>query len=152
MLEWDFISGSDLFQLSLQQQQKVKTIFSISILAYFFLGSMVLPQGDFSVLPQLPKMYQHCKSVEDADMNLIDFVFDHLMGIDGSFDQHENGDHEKPHSTTPFQHQQHQSVFNFSFSFSGNLFSELKSVFINNFLIEFLAEDFSRGIFHLPSL
>ncbi|MEI7801314.1 MAG: hypothetical protein WCI97_01590 [Bacteroidota bacterium] len=130
----------------------MKTIFSISILAYFFLGSMVLPQGDFSVLPQLPKMYQHCKSVEDADMNLVDFVFDHLMGIDGSFDQHENGDHEKPHSTTPFQHQQHQSVYNsvtliFSHSYGAN-----ENFVATQFSSVFYSGNFSRCIFHPPSL
>lgn len=130
----------------------MKTILSISILSYFLMGSLILPQGDFSVLPQLPKMYQHCKAVEDADMNLVDFVFDHLMGIDGSFDQHENGDHEKPHSTTPFQNQQHQSVFNFVSGICGNFISVFAIETGQNFLNEFIAEEFSCGIFHPPSL
>ncbi len=140
----------------------MKTIFSISILSYFLIGSLILPQGDFSVLPQLPKMYDHCKSVEDAGMNLVDFVFDHLIGIDGSFDhligidgsfdQHENGDHEKPHSTTPFQNQQHQSIYSFALGICEHFISVFHIDSGHNFLNEFIAEEFSPGIFHPPSL
>ncbi len=65
-------------------------------------GIAFLPQGDFSVMPDLPKMYQHCKLTEDADLNLMDFVTDHLLDINGSFDKHDFGDAQKRHSSTPF--------------------------------------------------
>lgn len=97
-------------------------------------------------------MYEHCKLAEDPDLNLIDFVFDHLMGIDGSFDKHENGDDEKPHSTTPFQQQQHQPIFNnvcTAFNYSVSMIQNFISAEI---ITDFYSGNFTRGIFHPPSL
>lgn len=59
--------------------------------------------GDFSILPNLPKMYLHCKETEDCDMTVLDFFTDHLINIDGLFDHHDNGDDQKPHQ--PFHYQ-----------------------------------------------
>ncbi len=66
--------------------------------------------GDFSVLNDIPKMYQHCKATEDKDMTPFDFITDHLINIDCLFDKHENGDSQKPHA--PYQYH-HQSLFNY---------------------------------------
>ena len=97
-------------------------------------------------------MYDHCKSFEDGDMNLFDFVFDHLMGIDGSFDKHEGGDEEKPHTSTPFQNQQHQSIFNtVSFVLSQSIL-ELKNFISLQTITVFYPEKFVLGIFRPPSL
>lgn len=79
----------------------MKKLVSISVLSYYFLGTILLPLGDFSVLTELPQMYDHCKSSEDLDMTPIDFITDHLLNIDGAFDKHDNGDKQKPH--TPIQ-------------------------------------------------
>jgi hypothetical protein len=69
-----------------------------------------LPSADFSIIPHLPELYAHCKATEDKDMNIADFITDHLMNIDGMFDAHDNGDEQKPHE--PFNHQ-----INYSFAF-----------------------------------
>ena len=84
----------------------MKQLTVITLLFYYTLGTLCLPMGDFSILPSLPKMYQHCKATEDRDMTPLDFVTDHLINIDGIFDSHENGDDQKPHQ--PFQY--HNSV------------------------------------------
>nr|WP_294936503.1 hypothetical protein [uncultured Flavobacterium sp.] len=80
----------------------MKQLTVITLLFYYTLGTLCLPMGDFSILPSLPKIYQHCKATEDCDMTPIDFLTDHLINIDGIFDSHENGDDQKPHQ--PFQH------------------------------------------------
>jgi hypothetical protein len=58
--------------------------------------------GDFSIIADIPQMYNHCKTVEDKDMTPIEFITDHLLNIDGMFDCHQNGDTQKPHQ--PLQH------------------------------------------------
>jgi hypothetical protein len=65
-------------------------------LFYFVTGAVILPSGDFSMLPQLPEMYAHCKANEDKDMNVLDFITDHLLNWDMVFDQHTQ-DEQKPH-------------------------------------------------------
>jgi hypothetical protein len=55
--------------------------------------------GNFSVIGDLPKMYEHCKTTEDKDMTALDFVTDHLINIDSLFDKHKNGDGQKPHKS-----------------------------------------------------
>ena len=79
---------------------------SILLLAYYLFGTLCLPQGDFSCVVDLPRMYQHCKTTEDKDMTPIDFITDHLVNIDGIFDHHDNGDKQRPHSPTQLQHTQ----------------------------------------------
>ena len=59
--------------------------------------------GDFSVIVDLPKMYEHCKAKEDVDMTVIDFITDHLINIDGIFDKHPIGDDQKPHNNLDFK-------------------------------------------------
>ncbi|MFX3625995.1 MAG: hypothetical protein ACN6I4_01425 [bacterium] len=54
--------------------------------------------GNFALLPQLPQMYEDCKKHEHPDMNAWEFITDHLVNIDGVFDNHEDGDEQKPHS------------------------------------------------------
>ena len=60
--------------------------------------------GDFSTLVHLPDMYSHCKETEDPDLNLADFVGEHLMNLDMIFEAHpsEEEDDDKPHQAVPF--------------------------------------------------
>lgn len=81
------------------------------MLTYYTLGQFVLPMGDFSVLPDLPAMYQHCKAWEHRDMNPIDFITDHLINMDGLFDAHDNGDEQKPHQPFPLHHSSIQLLY-----------------------------------------
>jgi len=130
----------------------MKQAAAVFILSYFFLGSFILPQGDFSVLPQLPKMYQHCKLTEDPDMNIFDFVTDHLLDFDSAFGIHETEENEKPHSPVPFQNQRHQSVFNHVRMIFSCSFTEIQNFIPAHFISVLIPDNFSRGIFHPPSL
>lgn len=57
--------------------------------------------GDISTLIHLPDMYSHCKTTEDPNLDLADFVAEHLMNLDGIFEAHESKEIEdKPHQTT----------------------------------------------------
>ncbi|GAB4201042.1 MAG: hypothetical protein Fur0023_05020 [Bacteroidia bacterium] len=76
----------------------LKYLITYSVAVYYIFGSLILPCGNFSVLPELKNMYDHCKQTEDKDMNLLDFITDHLLCVDAIFDQHTNGDDQKPHS------------------------------------------------------
>jgi hypothetical protein len=70
---------------------------------YFLAGNILLPQGDFAALAQLPQMYQHCKTTEDPDMDILDFVAEHLLNLDNIFNKEEDTDeHELPHNPIPF--------------------------------------------------
>lgn len=60
--------------------------------------------GDFSTLLHLPEMYSHCKETEDPDLNLVDFVAEHLMNLDMIFEAHETEeDDDKPHQIVSFE-------------------------------------------------
>jgi hypothetical protein len=85
----------------------MKKIGVILLLFYYTLGCLILPDGDFSVLPDLPKMYQHCQATEHQDMTVFDFITDHLLDIDGLFDAHDNDDEQKAHQPFPLHHSTH---------------------------------------------
>ncbi|MBA3681828.1 MAG: hypothetical protein H0W73_11800 [Bacteroidetes bacterium] len=91
----------------------MKKAICILVLAYYSVGSLILPLADFSILPDLPQLYAHCKATEDKDLQITDFITDHLMNIDGIFDQHDNGDEQKPHE--PFAHKTNISFVFLSF-------------------------------------
>jgi hypothetical protein len=76
---------------------------SILLLAYYLFGTLFLPDGDFAVIVDLPQMYVNCKATEDKDMTAFDFITDHLIDIDGIFNQQEDGG-DKPHTPVQFHH------------------------------------------------
>jgi hypothetical protein len=84
----------------------------IFVLVYYVLGQLMLSGGDFSILPNLPKMYAHCKATEHHDMPPFDLITDHLININGLFDAHDNGDEQKPHQPFPL-HMQLESMTSF---------------------------------------
>lgn len=88
----------------------MKNIFNIFI-AFYSMGTIVLPSSDFSIIGNLPKIYEHCKTTEDKDMTPMDFITDHLINIDGIFDKHQNGDEQKPHKS--LEYNIHHSTFVF---------------------------------------
>lgn len=83
----------------------------ILLLICFLISTICVPEADFSLLSQLPALYRHCKATEDADMNFIDFITDHLINIDGIFDKHLPGDDQKPHQPFQFHNIQHAIDF-----------------------------------------
>ncbi|CAN5430587.1 hypothetical protein BH11BAC2_BH11BAC2_17370 [soil metagenome] len=88
-------------------------IIALIILSYFSFGTFCLPNGDFAAIDELPEMYNHCKAFEDNDMTPFDFITDHLINIDCLFDNHDNGDQQKPHSPFTFHHITPQLFFTY---------------------------------------
>lgn len=82
----------------------MKKATTLILLFYFLFGTFCLPMGNFSEISNLSEMYRHCKLTEDKDMSLADFITDHLINIDSLFDQHKNGDEQKPHHPTTTSH------------------------------------------------
>ena len=102
----------------------MRQITAILILFYFAFGTFCLPQSDFSAVAELPDMYHHCKATEDKDMTPLDFITDHLINIDCLFDNHDNGDQQKPHAPFTFHHVTQQiffTYFQFQLSFINNI-------------------------------
>ena len=82
----------------------MKRIVLLLLSVYLFFGCIFLPEGDFGFLAELPAMYHQCQANEHKDMNLADFITDHLINIDGVFDSHDKGDAQKPHHPFHFNH------------------------------------------------
>lgn len=59
------------------------------------------------MIQDLPKMYQHCKETEDANLTIVDFFTDHLIDLDYIFEEKHQNNSEKPHQS----HTQHQNNF-----------------------------------------
>ena len=64
--------------------------------------------GDFAVIGELPQLYRHCQATEDADIDVIDFVTEHLTSVGCVLDGLEQDEHEhdQPHVplTASYQH------------------------------------------------
>ncbi|MBW7886767.1 MAG: hypothetical protein H3C35_00220 [Bacteroidetes bacterium] len=115
---------------------------------HIFFGASFLPFGDFTSLANLPEWYSHCKAAEDADMTPIDFITDHLINIDGLFDKHDNGDHQKPHQ--PFHYTNTAPIVTGVLPYSITLANPPASRIItggSQLLYEFR---FTSSIFHPP--
>ena len=81
----------------------LQKFFTTLLLCYFLLGTLLLPQGDFASLPDLPKMYAHCKATEDSDLNVFDFVEEHLLMIDDLMVE-DSEPQDRPHQPVQFHH------------------------------------------------
>ena len=71
--------------------------------------------GDFAVLKNLPEMFQHCKATEDNDLNVVEFLFEHVSGVGQLIEgiEHEfeaDEDCDKPHEHIPFRFEQQQII------------------------------------------
>lgn len=81
----------------------------ILFLIYYASGVFLLPIGDFSIISDLPQIFHRCKTTEDKDLTVFDFITDHLINFDQIFDKHNNGDEQKPHA--PIQnHSYNQTI------------------------------------------
>jgi hypothetical protein len=76
-----------------------RLLVSVLMSVYTF-GFMFFPAG---MVVNLPETYKHCQT-EDPDMDLTDFVFEHLLNLPeiGYFDTDGIEENEKPHQ--PLQH------------------------------------------------
>ena len=111
-----------------------------------------MPQSDFSTLADLPEMYQNCKTTEDKDMTLVDFVTDHLINIDGFFDEHLKGDEQKPHIPKHIHHYTVQTCFIQTYEVfkSLNLYSEFFNFKKLNYSANFYTSDYSKSLLRPP--
>ena len=75
----------------------------ILLLVYFVSGTLLLPQGDFATLPDIPRMYAHCKDTEDKDLDVLDFVTQHLFMLDDVMGEQPEPE-DKPHQPVEFHH------------------------------------------------
>ena len=69
----------------------------------YSITTLVCPFQDYSSLGSLPQMYTQCQD-EDPDMDVTDFVLEHLMNLEclvSAFESDHTGEVEKPHQ--PFQ-------------------------------------------------
>ena len=108
-------------------------IFIIILTAYYIAGTLFLPLSDFSFIPNLSQMYLQCKETEDTNMDVLDFVKDHLINIDILFDNHEN-DHQKPHQPFQFKQVLSQPISYISF---GYVIVNISAVVITKYIIIF---------------
>lgn len=81
----------------------LQKFFVALLLLYFVTGTLLLPQGDFAALPDLPKMYAHCKATEDSDLDIFDFVEEHLLMLDDLMGETPEPQ-DKPHQPVQFHH------------------------------------------------
>lgn len=89
----------------------MKKIATISFLSFYLLGTLFLPLGDFSIIRDLPDMYHHCRSTEDADLTVFEFFTEHISPLGQlvdcmGYDDHEDGDGDKPHAPIQLNCQQ----------------------------------------------
>ncbi|GAC1300635.1 MAG: hypothetical protein NVSMB24_01650 [Mucilaginibacter sp.] len=90
--------------LYLQQMFKRMTC---GLLAYLFLtGSIMLPLGDFSLMRDIPKMYQnYTKITSEEEMGVIDFIGDYLLYGKQIFGHNEHDKIPAKGNDVQFQHQ-----------------------------------------------
>jgi hypothetical protein len=110
--------------------------------------------SNFSVLPDLPEMYNDCRLHEDKDMTMVDFFTDHLLNFDGVFDKHENGDEQKPHTPS---HKNHISQIILYSNINPYCFKKSIVIFFENRKIIFvtntkIVSNFTSKIFRPPIL
>ena len=60
---------------------------------------LAFPMCDFSMIKDVPKMYQHCKETEDKDLTVLDFITDHLIDVDCFFESDDKNDEPKSHQS-----------------------------------------------------
>lgn len=79
---------------------------SLVLALYFFLGSVLLPLGDFSLLRDIPKMYQVYTQIDEPeDIGVVDFVVDYLLNGEEFFEHYENEKRGFDPTPVQFQHQ-----------------------------------------------
>lgn len=133
----------------------MKNAFKIVIFLYYSLGTLFLPMGDFSTLQDIPKMYNSCKEHEHQDMTPLDFITDHLINIDGIFDEHINGDAQKPHKHFHFKHSNALLLFMHeikTFEFKPSTIKIESEIVISNYKKSIYSFNHSFSIFRPPIL
>jgi hypothetical protein len=129
----------------------IRSITASMICCYFLLGSIILPLGDFSLMKELPKMYQAYEKLAAPDERCIaDFVGDYLMGGRTMLGHNKNDAPETSKSNIQYQHTATFSiVFNVRFQLSSVMIAD---VFLTHSLtvIPFNTTEFHEELFRPP--
>jgi len=89
-------------------KKKIVTVF----LAFFLLsGGMILPLGDFSLMKDLPKMYQSYCDIKSGKPDIIDFLGDYVLGGKDIFGHNKKDAPPKSDGSLQFQHQANSLPF-----------------------------------------
>jgi len=73
---------------------------------FFLMGSVIFPLGDFSLMRDIPKMYQnYTKITSGEEMGVIDFVGDYLLHGKDIFGHNEHDKTPAKGCDVQFQHQ-----------------------------------------------
>ncbi len=130
----------------------------IFFMLFYCTGTLLFPMGDFSCAKNICGVYDQCRS-EDPDINLPDFVFEHLLNL-GSILEHfehdaDGEENERPHE--PFQ--QLQSISQtlviisqpLQFEAESITFSPREKETYSAYADYFIPSDFLTKVFHPPS-
>lgn len=68
------------------------------LLPFYAAGIIFSPSGNFSCMYYVPQAYAGCVA-EDPDIDVADFVFEHLLSLEGLFEliEHEQDDNDQSH-------------------------------------------------------
>ncbi len=89
----------------MRQVRKPATIF---LFAFYLAGVVLFPMGDFSCMKELPDMYRHCRDTEDPDLNVFEFLTEHVSAIGQLLEGADHDDAEeddKPHVPVAYHSQ-----------------------------------------------
>src|SRR4030095_3681968 len=125
---------------------------SIFLLAYYAIGTICLPMGDFSSLRDVPDMYRYCKTTEGSDFSLAGFVAGHLLNIDGMADKRDHHDTQKSHATPPKHHQHSKMIGLLVFADRSGMNLMPQARRSENFKSEIYISEYTSDIFHPPTV
>ncbi len=101
----------------------LKKIISTFLAALFFAGSLMMPMGDFSLLRDIPQMYQNYTRITSVEeQGIVDFIGDYLLQGKDLFGHNEHDKTPAKGNEVQFQHQASPLCVVLSFSFAGRLF------------------------------
>jgi len=130
----------------------LKRIISIFLLAYYAIGTICLPMGDFSSLQDVPEMYRYSKTTEGSDFNLFGFVAGHMLNIDGMADKRDFHDTQKSHASPPKHHQHSKIIGLLAFADHSGMNLMLQGRRSENFTSEIYLSEYTSDIFHPPTV
>ena len=117
----------------------------------FLISSFVLPLGDFSLLRDIPQMYQnYTRITSNEEMGVIDFIGDYLMHGKDIFGHNEHDKVPAKGNDVQFQHQ--ASPLNIVFSYSPTLLTTASYSVLTHplFIQHFNTSNYRNELFRPP--
>ncbi|MCR8557382.1 hypothetical protein KXD93_07000 [Mucilaginibacter sp. BJC16-A38] len=117
----------------------------------FLTGSLMLPLGDFSLLRDIPKMYQnYIKITSQEEADVIDFIGDYLMYGKQIFGHNEHDKTPDKGNEVQFQHQASPLNVLFSHSPVKVLIAPVAILTHSSFIPHFTTSDYCNELFRPP--